>query len=62
MNLFTKQKQTHRFRKTNQWLPNGHNGERNKLGDCTIHNIDNQGPTVYSTKNYTQYSVITYIH
>ena len=31
MNLYTKQKQTHR-QKTNLWLPKGEGGGRNKLG------------------------------
>ena len=50
------------IQKTNQWLPNENNGERDKLGACNIYNTDNQEPTVHSTQNYTQYFVITYIH
>ena len=51
MNLFTKQKKTHRHKKTNSWLPKRKGGY--KLGvwdeniDTTIYKIDNQqGPTV----------------
>ena len=32
MNLFTKQKQTHRLRELKLWLPGGRVGERDTLG------------------------------
>ena len=67
MNLFTKQKQTHRL-KTNLWLPKGKGGVgrmdwRFGISICTLWymewmvNRDLQ----YSTWNSTQYSVIIYM-
>ena len=65
MNLFTKQKQTHRSRNQTYGSQRGNVGERDKLRawDQHIHtgvyNADNcQGP---GTGNSTQYSPITYM-
>ena len=51
MNLLTKQKQTHRLRELNLWLPGGKRGGRDRLGVWDVHTaifkIDNQqGPAV----------------
>ena len=53
MNLFTKQKQTHKLKRMNLWLPGGRVGGTDRLGvwDRHVYNaifkIDNQrGPTV----------------
>ena len=65
MNLYIKQKQTHR-QKTNLWLPKGKGGggvnqefgiNRYKL--LYIIQINNKD-LLYSTGNYIQYLVITY--
>ena len=64
MNLFTKQKQTHRHRKQIYGYQKGKvEGRINweiGINIYTIYKIDNQpGLTVYSTGNSTQYSIIT---
>ena len=61
MNLFTKQKQTHRHRKQNYGYQRGKGGEfvisRYKLP--YIKQINNK-VLVYNTGNYVQYLAITY--
>ena len=63
MNLFTKQKQTHRHRKQTM-VTKGERRGRDKLGvweqqiHTTIYKINNKD-LLYSTGNYTQYFVIT---
>ena len=63
MNLFTKQKQTHR-QKTNLWLPKGKEG-RDKLGvwdqqiQTTIYKINNKD-LLQSTGNRIPYLIINY--
>ena len=66
MNLFTKQKQTHR-QKTNLWLPKGKGGggginQEFGINTCTLLYIKqvNNKDLLYSTGNYIQYLVITY--
>ena len=66
MNLFTKQKKTHRCRKQTYGYQ-GRKGERDKLGDgidiytlLYIKQITNKN-LLYSTGNSTQYSVMTYM-
>ena len=64
MNLYTKQKQTHRHKKANLQLPK-RKGGWDKLGAWnehkhnTIYKINNKG-ALYSTGNSTHYFVITY--
>ena len=64
MNLFTKQKQTHRFRKQNCGYQRGEMWERNKVEvwdkpiHTTIFKTDNQ-QGLASTGNSAQESVIT---
>ena len=64
-NLFTKQKQTHRFQNLTYGFQRGNTAGRNKLGSwdqhihTTIYKIDKRhGPTI-SHRELTQYSVIT---
>ena len=66
MNLFTKQKKTHRCRKQTYGYQ-GRKGQRDKLGDgidiytlLYIKQITNKN-LLYSTGNSTQYSVMTYM-
>ena len=67
MNLFMKEKQTHRLRKQTYGYQKGKVGGRDQLGGwdqhihTTIYEIDNQQGPIYSTGNSTQYSVITYM-
>ena len=64
MNLFTKQKQTHRFRKQNCGYQRGEMWERNKVEvwdkpiHTTIFKTDNQQGPMDSTGNSAKYSVI----
>ena len=64
MNLYTKQKQTHRHKKPNLQLPKRKGGQ-DKLGAWKEHKhtiickINNKG-ALYSTGNSTQYFVIIY--
>ena len=64
MNLFTKQKQTHRHRKETYGYQSGKVGG-DKLGVwdqhiyTNIYKITNKG-LLYNTRNYTQYLAITY--
>ena len=65
MHLCTKQKQTHRHRKQNVWLPKGEGGGTNQefgINTYTLlytKQITNEDP-LHSPGNYTQYFVITY--
>ena len=61
MNLFTKQKWSHRCRKQIYGYQGG-NGRRDKLGDCHIV-IYRMELKIYcsSTGNTTQYSVMAYL-
>ena len=69
MNLFTKQKQTHRFLKTNLWLPKGSGGRKGwiqGLGLAYAHyciwNVWSMGTCCWVVVgNSTQNSVITYM-
>ena len=67
MNLFTKQKQTHRHRKQSYGYQSG-KGCRDKLGvgiHTTIYKIDKQqGPTavIYRMVQYSQINVIPHIN
>ena len=63
MNLFIKQKQTHRHRKQTYGYPRGKSGQRDKLGvweltytqhSSTCKRINNKDQ-LYSTGNYSQY-------
>ena len=63
MNLFTKQKQTHRYKKQT-WLPKGRGGRINQESGIIIYTLlyikqVNNKDLLYSTGNYTQYLVIT---
>ena len=66
MNLFTKQKQSHRCRKQTYGSQGGKGVGRDKLQDwnghihTTVHKIDKQQDLLYSTGYYIQYVVITY--
>ena len=56
MNLFTKQKQSHRYRKQNLWLPKGKGGDKFGIGDIqtTVYKKDKQqGPTVQHRELYS---------
>ena len=59
MNLFTKQKQTHRLRKQTYGYQRGKGGRgiNQEVKDLVLINKD----LVYSTVNSTQYAVITYM-
>ena len=65
MNLFTKQKQTHRPRKQTYGYQRGNVGGGNKLEvqdqqiQTTLHKINNK-VLLYSTGNYIQYLTINY--
>jgi len=67
MNLFTKEKWTHRLWKQTCGYKRGKGQGRDKLGvwdwhtHTTIYKLDNQQRPTYSTENSTQYYIITYI-
>ena len=63
MNLFTKQKQTHRHRKQTYLLPKGEERDKLVVWDLHIHTTIYKTISkdlVYSTGNCTQYLVMTY--
>ena len=65
MNLFTKQKSSHRWRKQTYGYQEGKGGWEDKLGDWDWHvhtaifKIDTNKDLLYSTGNSAQYTVIT---
>ena len=66
MSLFTKQKQTHRYRKQTYDYQRGKGKGRDKLGvwdqqiHTTVYTINNNKDLLYSTWDYIQYLVTTY--